>query len=695
VLDQAQDFLNWVAAHPGLALGLLFLVSLLDAVFLVGAFVPASIMLFAVGALVAMGSLELWPTAAVAAAGAMIGDGLSFWLGRRYGERLFQIPLLQRYPDFVNGGRRFFDKHGGKGVWLARFLGPVRAITPALAGAAGMPTWVFILADYSAAYLWALIYILPGVLFGASMGLAAEVAARLAGLLVLIFGLVIFFIWFVPLLMGALQRQTERAIGPVLDWSRRHRHLGRFGAALADPEQPETPALAIVALTLVLLGGFWLFALAEAGAHPYPSPIDALIYQTLHDLQTPWGNSLAYALAQLGSPWVYGPTAIAVFAVLVSRRRLRAAAHWAAAVGFSTVISLSLHAVPIRLAPAAYYHGLGAAALPRDLVMVFVIYGFAAVLLATYRRTRIRRFVYVASTVLLTLIVLSRLYLGVEWFSLSLFSAVISLVWIGALGLGYRRHGPERLFLRSFTLPVIAIFVASAAVRWGIGAGLPDRPLATDRVQTIESSTWASGGYRQLPLQRIDLRGRSEDPFELQWAGQLPDITASLDAAGWKPLAPLTPGNLLLWLTTSSPIGLLPLLPQVHAGSHQQLALRREQDDEHQQVLRLWLSGWQLPTGEPIWLGQLSAQRARTFYRLLRYPVADNAALVDFSVPAPFEQRQVPANNGSRSGTLWLIGKGLNLYTAPYADADALSPQPVPLPPSPTPTTTPKPAEHG
>jgi undecaprenyl-diphosphatase len=291
--------------------------------------------------------------------------------------------------------------------------------------------------------------------------------------------------------------------------------------------------------------------------------------------------------------------------------------------------------------------------------------------------------------------VLSRLYLGVEWFSLSLFSAVISLVWIGALGLGYRRHGPERLFLRSFTLPVIAIFVASAAIRWGIGAGLPDRPLATDRVQTIESSTWASGGYRQLPLQRIDLRGRSEDPFELQWAGQLPDITASLDAAGWKPLAPLTPGNLLLWLTTSSPIGLLPLLPQVHAGSHQQLALRREQDDEHQQVLRLWLSGWQLPTGEPIWLGQLSAQRARTFYRLLRYPVADNAALVDFSVPAPFEQRQVPANNGSRSGTLWLIGKGLNLYTAPYADADALSPQPVPLPPSPTPTTTPKPAEHG
>lgn len=693
MLDHAQAFLTWVAAHPGLALALLFAVSLLDALFLVGAFVPASLMLFAVGALVALGSLELWPTAAIAAAGALIGDGCSFWLGRRYGERLFQSRLLLRYPEIVDRGRHFFDRHGGKGVWLARFLGPVRAITPAIAGASGMSVWVFLIADYSAAYVWALVYILPGVLFGASMGLAAEVATRLAGLLVLLFALGLLGLWLVPLIINGFQRLTHRWVGPVLEWSRRHRHLGRFGAALADPDQPEMPALALVALTLIGFGALWLVVLAEVGSHPYPSPFDALVYQTLHDLQTPWGNAIAYAVAQLGSVWVYGPTALAVALVLVVQRKPRAAAHWVAAVGFGALISLGLHAVPIRLPPATYYHG-GAAALPRDLVTVIVIYAFAAVLLATHRPRSAGRAIYAGASLLLTLILLARLYLGVEWLSLTLFALVIALLWMGALTLGYRQHRPESLPITGFLLPVLAVFGLSALLRWSQDGRLPERPRAADRVQTIAAERWWSGGYRELPLQRIDLRGRSEDAFDLQWAGELPLITQSLEAQGWKRLPSLAPSHLLRWLTTSSPIGLLPVLPQVHAGSHQQLALRLGDDPEEQTVIRLWPSGWQLDGGGPVWLGSLSAQRARTFYRLLRYPVTEPDRLVDFTAPPPYTQRQVIVDNGSRTGSLWLVTRGASpyttTYTAPYSDAPLAAPRPLPateaMPPPPAST---------
>lgn len=685
MLENAQAFLDWIASHPGLALGLLFCASLFDALFIIGAFVPASIFLFGVGALVALGSLELWPTAGVAAAGALIGDGISFWVGRHYGQRLFNMPLLLRHPEFVAAGRNFFERHGGKGIWLARFLGPVRSVTPAIAGASGMPLWQFALIDISAAYLWALIYILPGVLFGASMGLAAEVATRLAGLLVLVFLLGGAIFWLVPLIMAALQRNAEHWLGPVLDWSRRHRHLGRFGAALADPQQPETPALAAVALMLVLIGGLWLFNLADAAGHPYPSPIDAVIYQTLHDLQTPWGNLLAYAIAQLGSPWVYGPVALAVLGSLLARRRHRAAAHWIAALAFGGLISLGLHAVPIRPAPATYYHGIGAAALPRDLVMIIVIYGFVAVLLATQRPQRLRRRVYIGITVLVTMILLSRLYLGIEWWSLTLFSVAVSLLWLGALGLGYRRHRPERLFARGFLLPVALVFLVAAGVRWSSDAPLPDRPFAIVHEQAIQPAAWWTGGWQQLPLQRVDLRGRSGNPFNLQWAGDLGKIAPSLLAAGWQPLAEPSGGNLLRWLSTSSSVDLLPLLPQVHAGRHPQLALRRAIDSEHQEVIRLWDSGWKLGDGsgqgEPVWLGVLSTQSARTYYRLFRYPVTDRAVPIDFNAPPPYTQRQVQA----ATGPLWLIAENPSLYTAAYRDTGAVVPTPLAPPAAPPP----------
>jgi membrane protein DedA with SNARE-associated domain len=682
VLENAQAFLDWIAAHPGLALGLLFAASLLDALFIVGAFVPASIFLFGVGALVALGSLDLWHTTTIAVAGVLIGDGISFWLGRHYRERLFQLPLLQRHPQFVARGRAFFERHGGKGVWLARFLGPVRAVTPAMAGAAGMPVWQFFLIDVTAAYPWALIYILPGVLFGASMGLAAEVATRLAALLVLIFVLGGAIFWLLPMVMAAIQRAATRWLGPVLDWSRRHRHLGRFGAALADPQQPETPALAAVALMLVVFGGLWLFQLADAANHPYPPPIDAVIYQTLHDLQTPWGNLLAYAIAQLGSPWVYGPVAISVLGSLLARRKPHAAAHWIAALAFGGLISLGLHAVPIRAAPATYYHGVGAAALPRDLVMIIVIYGFIGVLLATQRPHRLRRRIYVSITVLITMILLSRLYLGIEWWSLTLFSLAVSLLWLGALGLGYRRHQPERLFARGFLLPVALVFVLAAGVRWSSDAPLPERPFAITREQAIEPAGWWTGGWQQLPLQRVDLRGQSGTPFNLQWAGDLSKIAAGLGKAGWQPLSRPSGGNLLRWLTATSSVDLLPLLPQVHAGRHPQLALRHAIDGEHQTVIRLWDSGWKLhgdaAPDQPIWVGVISTQTARTYYRLFRYPVTDSAPPIDFTAPPPYSQRQVQAATGS----VWLIAENPSLYTAAYRDTGPVTPEPVaPTPP--------------
>ncbi|WP_420467409.1 VTT domain-containing protein [Panacagrimonas sp.] len=682
MLEAAQSLLEWFGAHPYSALALLFFASLLDALFLIGAFVPAGMVLFAVGALVALGTLELWPAVLVSALGALSGDGISFALGRRYGERLFETPWLARRQEMIASGRRFFVRHGGKGVILARFLGPLRAVTPAIAGASGMSVIVFVAADTFAALLWALVFLVPGMLFGASLGLAAEVAARLAGLLVLGVLTLIAGIWAARAAIVLFSARAERWLRGLLDWSRRHRRLGRFGPGLADPDQPETPALVAVGALLLLVGLLWLLAFAGLGWRGYPGAFDALTHQTLSDLATPWGTALAHFVARLGTWPVYASTAAAVLAVLLWRRRVRAAAHWVAALSFGAAITALLSLAPLVPTPDRFF-GYGDPPPLRDLILPTVIYGYAAMLYATQRPPQVRLRAYATAIVLVLLIALARLLLGREWFSLNAYALVMGLLWIGALTLGYRQHRPERLFAGSFALPVIAAFLVAGAISWGVDRAISTQA-ATRTSETVAldmpAPEWWDGGWNSLPAARIDMRGRRLRPFDLQWAADLDRVEAELRAAGWQPLPGLKAMDVLRWLTQSTTVDQLPVLPQVHAGNHARLTLRQPLDDSRQRLIRLWDSGVRVsgPDGsEPVWLGTLSEQRARTHYRLFRYPVAEpyGPMLPPLTAPTRLTAIRVAERDGHR---LWLMGAPRVLYTAPLIDAPRGTPQPLP-----------------
>lgn len=679
MLEHAQALLAWIGAHPTESLVLLFLVSMFDALFLIGAFVPAAIVLFGVGAVVALGSLELWPTALIAATGALAGDALSFALGRRYGERLFESRWMQRYPEFVDGGRTFFLRHGGKGVFLARFLGPVRSITPALAGSSNMSVWWFLAVDFAASLLWALVYLVPGVLFGASMGLAAEVATRLAGLLVLSLVLLVVGVWAARAAIALFSAHTEQWVRGMLEWSRRHRRLGRFGPGLADPAQPETPALLAVGALLLVLGALWLFSFGGAAWRAYPGPFDALVHQTLSDLATPWGTAIAHFLARLGEWPVYGSTAVAVFAVLLWRRRLRAAAHWVAALLFGVAVTLLLEFLPLLPEPTAFFGG-GAHETLRDLALPTVIYGGAATLFATLRPPRVRAVAYGLAVTVVLLIGLARLVLAQEWVSFNSFALVLGLLWVAALTLGYRQHGPERLFAGSFALPVLSVFMIAAGMSWGVDrAATRGASDAVEPPQWMAVGEWWDGGWKLLPATRIDMRGRELRAFDLQWAAPEARVESELLAAGWQALAPLSAADSLRWLTQTSTIAELPVLPQVHAGRHAQLTLRRPIDDERQQLVRLWDSGVRvqgLDGSVPVWLGTVVEQRARTYYRLFRYPVAESDGPMLPPLPArtPDTAIRVAERDGHR---LWLMGEPRTLYTSPMPDAPEGTPLPL------------------
>jgi len=133
--------------------------------------------------LIATGALSFWPTMAWAVCGAVLADGISFWLGHRFKERIRSFGLFARYPDMLVQGEKFFHRHGGKSVFLGRFVGPVRPVIPIIAGMLGMGQVRFTMYNILSALGWAPAYLLPGMAFGASLSLAGEVAGRLAILL--------------------------------------------------------------------------------------------------------------------------------------------------------------------------------------------------------------------------------------------------------------------------------------------------------------------------------------------------------------------------------------------------------------------------------------------------------------------------------------------------------------------------------
>src|SRR4030067_599565 len=98
MIENLQPLIDWIAQHPTWAGIIIFLISVSESLAVVGLFVPGVAMMFGIGALVGAGAYPLLPCIAWAVAGAVVGDGLSFWLGYHYKEHLREMWPLRRYP---------------------------------------------------------------------------------------------------------------------------------------------------------------------------------------------------------------------------------------------------------------------------------------------------------------------------------------------------------------------------------------------------------------------------------------------------------------------------------------------------------------------------------------------------------------------------------------------------------------------
>lgn len=163
-----HDLIALVSLHADWAYAAVFVAALLEAIPIVGSLIPGSTIIVGLSALVPGGSLRLAPVLLAAIAGALIGDGLAYLVGRRSQREVLTAWPLSKYPSVVSRSEEFFHRYGTLAVFLARLFAPVRALIPITAGALGMPPQRFFPVNAAAILVWAPAHILPGVLAGSA-----------------------------------------------------------------------------------------------------------------------------------------------------------------------------------------------------------------------------------------------------------------------------------------------------------------------------------------------------------------------------------------------------------------------------------------------------------------------------------------------------------------------------------------------
>ena len=175
-----ENTVAWIGDHP-LAAGLvIFLIAFADSVIILGAVVPALPLLFVIGVLIGLGEISGPYAVACAALGAFAGDGVSYWVGRRWGGSLRQVWPFHRYPQLLDRGEVLFRRNELKSILIARYVGAIRPFVPAIAGIAKMPLRRYLPVSLVACISWAALFLAPGWIFGASYDAVAAVADRLA-----------------------------------------------------------------------------------------------------------------------------------------------------------------------------------------------------------------------------------------------------------------------------------------------------------------------------------------------------------------------------------------------------------------------------------------------------------------------------------------------------------------------------------
>ncbi len=418
----------------------LFLVAMLESGAFVGLLVPGESLVLLAGFLCAQGILDTGMVMFVVAAGAAIGDSIGYLLGRLLGR-----PGLVRFGarfdltgERIDRADRFFERHGGKSVFLGRFVGFARALVPFLAGSSRMPYRHFLPYDIVGAVAWSVAVVATGYFVGASWEIAAKWIGRASAVLgaALLLALVIAWLgrwairheaiiksnWAAWLARPSVARIRLR-LAPQIDFIQARLSPGSY------------LGLELTLGATVLVAAAWTFGgVAEDVVTSDPlTLVDAWLAQWLHDHMSPGATAIMQAVSD-----AHNTLPVAAYGVLIACA-LIAARNWPRLVMLvvmlpgGMLLNLAVKQVFQRARPSfmEVASNLATYSFPSGHTMAATVFwGFvAAWAVPNLSQWRSRVLVVLGACFMVLLVGFSRLYLGVHYLSDVLAAMAEGVAW--------------------------------------------------------------------------------------------------------------------------------------------------------------------------------------------------------------------------------------------------------------------------
>ncbi|GJQ36321.1 MAG: membrane protein [Anaerolineaceae bacterium] len=144
--------------------GILFVVIFIETGLVIMPFLPGDSLLFAAGTFAALGSFNVWGLIGLLIVAAVLGDAVNYFIGHYLGERAYNIKWIKK--EYLDKTHAFFEKHGGKAIFLARFVPIVRTFAPFVAGIGRMSYAYFATYNVVGGVTWVVVFTLLGYFFG-------------------------------------------------------------------------------------------------------------------------------------------------------------------------------------------------------------------------------------------------------------------------------------------------------------------------------------------------------------------------------------------------------------------------------------------------------------------------------------------------------------------------------------------------
>lgn len=431
----------------GLYYTLLFLISMAESLAMVGLAVPGSTLIVCAGFLTAHGQGSLAGVMIAAGGGALLGDTCSYLLGARLGYRFLRRPFFRKRLTLIRKAEMFFLDHGGKSLFLGRFAGPLRGLTPFMAGSAQLSPGRFFAYTLISCLLWGLAY--PGV---GSLGAVSwrqvqvwsgRLSLMVTTLVIVLFANALFWSRIAPRLADRLAafghriRDRWRAwLQTPLPrrWQARHPRLWRFVADRFSLRHGSGLYLTAGLCCCALFAGLFFALVANL---PILVRIDQEVMAIIVRHYHPGAVRLLRLCSGLADRPVLLLWALLLAVWLLFKGRSFSAAILLAGLGGGQGLIFMLQRLIARPGPQPpFSRGLAApSAFPDEHAFFALLLGGLTVylMLGSIRNWQSRLSLITSFSFLALLVGLSRVFSGVRWFSDALAGWSLAALWLSFL----------------------------------------------------------------------------------------------------------------------------------------------------------------------------------------------------------------------------------------------------------------------